>query len=167
MVELVITLSIIAALLTVGIPSFASWIQNSHIRNAAEAIQNGLQLARAEAVRRNTGVRFTLDSVAAGTTGSNWTVQTVNTAEAIQTRPEAEGSRNAAVAVLPSTATTVVFDGLGRATPASTINISNPSGGSCATGGGPMRCLRVVVTAGGQIRMCDTALAATDPRSCS
>lgn len=35
------------------------------------------------------------------------------------------------------------------------------------TGGGPIRCLNVRVSRGGQVRLCDPALASTDTRSCS
>ncbi|MCC6472780.1 MAG: hypothetical protein IT514_03450, partial [Burkholderiales bacterium] len=44
---------------------------------------------------------------------------------------------------------------------------TNPSGGACAADGGPMRCLNVLVSPGGQIKMCDPAVAATgDTRRC-
>ena len=58
LVELMIGITLFAILLTLGAPTFSRWIQSSQIRNSAEAIHNGLMLARAEAVRRNTAVRF-------------------------------------------------------------------------------------------------------------
>ena len=66
-------------LFIMGVPSFKSWIQNTQIRTATEAIQNGLELARAEAVRRNTQVRFQLtssvdNSCALTTASGNWVV---------------------------------------------------------------------------------------------
>jgi type IV fimbrial biogenesis protein FimT len=82
-------------------------------------------------------------------------------------RPSTEGSRNAVVA---ATQSTFIFNGLGRLTTAAdTIAVSNPTGGACATiaaPNGPMRCLNVVVTTGGQIRMCNPAKAGTDPQGC-
>ncbi|MRR49703.1 MAG: prepilin-type N-terminal cleavage/methylation domain-containing protein [Rhodocyclaceae bacterium] len=36
-----------------------------------------------------------------------------------------------------------------------------------STGGGPIRCLNVRVTRGGQVRLCDPAVPSTDTRSCS
>lgn len=62
LVELMIGVTIVGILFIMGVPSFKSWIQNTQIRTATEAIQNGLELARAEAVRRNTQVRFQLTS---------------------------------------------------------------------------------------------------------
>jgi type IV fimbrial biogenesis protein FimT len=183
LVELSIGMAIVALLLLVGMPSFGTWIQNTEIRNAAEAIQNGLQLSRAEALRRNTSVQLVLTSVLGGGVGSDWTISCVTpiadvdgdgiadcpgtgmVPTEIQKRPATEGSRNAAVAAAQST---VVFNGLGRMTTpavAANIVITNPTGGTCATTG-PMRCLSVVVSIGGQVRMCDPALASTDPRGC-
>jgi type IV fimbrial biogenesis protein FimT len=85
----------------------------------------------------------------------------------LQKRSGAEGSPNA---VVNSTVTNVVFNGIGRvsgAGPAALIDITNPSGGQCQDNAGPMRCLRVTVTNGGQVRMCDPAVMDnTDPRFC-
>lgn len=186
LVELLIGLAIIAMLFALGSPAFTSWIQNSQIRTAAEAIQNGLHLARGEAVRRNTSVRFQLTSAvtatcALSTTGGNWVVSLDSPAGAcnsapsdtvapriIQIRSAAEGSPNAAVAAGQSA---IIFNGLGRVTPVPAgdidIDISNPTGGTCATAATDgMRCLRIRVSTGGQIRMCNPILAATDPQGC-
>lgn len=186
LVELLIGLAIIAVLFALGSPAFTSWIQNSQIRTAAEAIQNGLHLARGEAVRRNTSVRFQLTSAvtatcALSTTGGNWVVSLDSPAGAcnsapsdtvapriIQIRSSAEGSPNAAVAAGQAT---IIFNGLGRVTPVPAgdidIDITNPTGGACATAATDgMRCLRIRVSIGGQIRMCNPILAATDPQGC-
>jgi len=178
LVELMVAIVVLAILLAIAGPSFATWMQNSQIRTMSEAVKDGLQLARAEAVRRNAQVRFELmDSLAAtcalATAGPNWIVSMDGAAGAcdstnmaddaapaaprvIQTRSAGDGSRNAVVAASQST---VVFNGLGRVTPAPgadiTINVTNPTGGSCLAASGPMRCLRIVVGASGQIRMCD------------
>ena len=191
LIELFIGIGIAGILLVLALPNFTAWIQNTQIRNAAEAIQNGLQLARTEAVRRNANVQFALTSVAAGGTASDWTVSCVTPvadtdgdglAECpgagvvpteIQTRPSAEGSRNAVVAAAQ---TTFVFSSMGRLTPvpgaAIDIAISNPAGGTCAAAGGTglMRCLSVVVSTGGQVRMCDhlfDGAVPPNPRGCS
>ncbi len=88
----------------------------------------------------------------------------------IQVKPSSEGSTGVTVAADQSA---IIFNGLGRVTPLPgatiNINVSNPSVGTCATvggGGGPVRCLRVAVSAGGQVRMCDPARANTDPVGC-
>lgn len=177
-VELMVGIALLAILLAMGGPSFASWLQNSQIRNASEALKDGIQLARAEAVRRNAQVRFELvDSLtsacALSAAGPNWIVSmdgavgscdSTNMADAampaaprvIQSRAASDGSPNAVVA---ANATSIMFNGLGRVTPTPggdiTIDVTNPNGGACADSSGPMRCLRIVVGAGGQVRMCD------------
>lgn len=177
MVELMIGIVLLAIVLAIGGPSFATWLQNTQIRTMSEAVKDGLQLARAEAVRRNARVRFQLvdvltDSCALSTSGANWVVSmdsaagacaSTNMADAaapaapriVQTRSGSDGSTNAVVAADQSS---IEFNGLGRATALAAnaaIDVTNPSGGACAASSGPMRCLRIVVTPGGQIRMCD------------
>jgi len=163
LIELVIAVVIIGILSALALPSYRDWIQNTQIRTAAESIQNGLQLARAEAVSRNTPVSFTL-------AGNDWTVAVVAPALTIQSKTGAEGSTNAVIAVIPAGQVTTVFTGLGRVTPATavTFNVTNTVGGTCQTDGGTMRCLSVLVSNSGQIRMCDPALAlASNPQGCS
>lgn len=196
LIELMVAIAVFAILLTLGMPSLTTWMQNSQIRTATDAIQNGLQIARGEAVRRNTTVRFQLTdtadnacAIAAANTNTvaTWVVSLDNPAGAcattawdentaappavriLQMRPSAEGTRNA---VVLANQTSVIFNGLGRITPVPaatiTIGVSNPTGGACATIAtpAPMRCLRVEVSTGGQIRLCDPAFAATDPQGC-
>ena len=79
LIELMIGIVVLGILLALGVPTFSRWTQSSQIRNAAEAIHNGLMLARAEAVRRNTTVRFqfvttTTGACALSDTGATWVV---------------------------------------------------------------------------------------------
>ena len=48
LIEMLIGLVILGVLMALGVPSFFAWLQSTQVRNAAESIQNGLQLARAE-----------------------------------------------------------------------------------------------------------------------
>lgn len=187
LIEAMISLAIIAVALTAGIPSFASWLQNLQIRTAAESIKNGLQLAQSEALRRNTPVRFqftsTIDnSCALSMTDANWVVNvgdsTNDPSGQCAASPEAapanivrsssvkEGASNA---VLAAPQSMVIFNGYGKAiNVAGSINIdvTNPKGGACATAGGPMTCMRIVVSSAGQVRMCNPNIAAGTPQGC-
>ena len=93
LIELMVGLAILGVLLAAGAPSFRTWLNNTQIRNAAEAIQNGLQQARAAAVQRNSLVVFTLGA------GSSWTVgcatATATCPAVIESRSSQEGSVNA------------------------------------------------------------------------
>jgi type IV fimbrial biogenesis protein FimT len=172
LVEIAIGLILLALLAALAVPSFRDWIQNAQVRTSTESITEGLQLARAEAVRLNGPVAFTLTN----TTGGAWNIRTLNPTDltalaTTQDRPASE-TRNASVA---ASAATVCFNGLGQQIAAAggvcpvrstvTFDVTNPAGGTCAPGG-PVRCLRVVVRTGGQVRMCDPALPNTDSQSC-
>ena len=167
LIEVLIGFTIIGLLLTLGVPSFTAWLQNLQLRNASESIFNGLQLARANAVQRNKSVTFTM----AGP-DSSWAV-TIDTPSlalsepgTVQTRSAAEGTPNA---VITTTNPTIRFDGLGKTNlpAAATIQVTNPTGGTCASVSGNMRCLNVTVEVGGQIKMCDpNVTTAGDSRKC-
>ena len=185
LIEMLIGLAVLGLLFMVGLPSIAGWLQNTQIRASAEAIQAGLQLARGEALKRNNPVRFQLVSTLTSactlsSTGTNWVVSVSDPAglcdldpsetvapQILQKRAGTEGSANAEVA---ANGTFVVFTGLGRVGTGSNltqIDVTNPRGGTCVAGGGEMRCLRLQLTTGGEVRMCDPAVtAADDPRLC-
>lgn len=189
LVEMLITLAVFALLFAMGLPSMTIWLQNQQIRTSAEGLQAGLQLARAEALRRNVPVRFQLvdtftAACALSNTGTNWIVSLndptglcdvdasdVAAPLTIQKRSGAEGTPNAVVAATngPAAATTVTFNGLGRVSGAGAItqiDVTNTNGGNCQPAG-PMRCMRIAISNGGSPRMCEPAVTDnTDPRFC-
>lgn len=73
LIEVCVVLAIVAILYAQAAPNFSAWIQNAQTRTATESIQNGLQLARAEAIRRNRSVIFWLTSTA-NPQGADWLV---------------------------------------------------------------------------------------------
>jgi type IV fimbrial biogenesis protein FimT len=98
LVELMVTVSVLAILMAVAIPSLSSWVRNARVRTVAEALQTGVRLAQAEAQRRTHTVVFFLtnskDCTTAATAvagGLYWQVRTVpnalltgDVAEAVQ-----------------------------------------------------------------------------------
>jgi len=185
LIELVIGLAIVSMLLVMGLPAFTTYIQNTKLRTAAESFLAGVQSARGEAVRRNAQVQIILtnddadvtnrNTTALSPTGQNWIVRaldpTTGLYDFIEAKAMAEGSAQASapsVQIDGGANSSVTFNGFGTTTlaAAATIAFSNPSGGACAPTG-PMRCMNVVISVGGQARMCDPAVvAATDTRSC-
>ncbi|MCM8594783.1 GspH/FimT family pseudopilin [Accumulibacter sp.] len=186
LIELLVALIITGVLMSVAIPVFTDWLRNTRVRTAAESFQNGLQLARADAVRRNERIGFYLvDTLAGGcalnVAGPNWVVSGDNPAgqcnaapsdtvapRIVQVRSAAEGSASTTIA---ASQTAVVFNGLGRVVPVPaggnvTVDVSSSTGAACLVNGGPVRCLRVVVSTNGLIRMCDPALPVTDTQAC-
>mgnify|MGYP001558473012 FL=1 len=166
LIELMIGLVILGILLMVGLPSYSAWIQNTQIRTAAESILNGMQLARAEAVRRNTNVQLVFGAA------SNWTVSVPGTAEQVQARTSDEGSKNVTVAMTPAGATTITFNALGRvvanADASASITQVKVDVPVAILSAAESRDLSIRVTAGGNVRMCDPdpSVLATDPRFC-
>lgn len=159
-VELLIGLTITSVILAIGVPSFGVWVQNTRIRNGADAVINGMNLARAEAVRRNTAVLFELGS------DSGWEVSVGG--NIIQKRPAADGSEH--ITATPNAgATQVTFNGIGAV-------VSNTDGSASitqvdvqsdiVTEAQGERPLRVVVSLAGSTRMCDPNAPASDTRAC-
>jgi len=168
LIELIVGMVVIAILVSAGAPNLMTWIQNTQLRTAAETLSAGVQLARAEAVRRNTSVFFSLSGTA--NVDSSWTVgctvpSGVDCPATIQSRAGTEGTSRA---VVNANLASVTFTGLGRASIAApmAISITNPTGGTCQPTG-PMRCLDVRVSQGGQILMCNPAFQrSTNPQGC-
>jgi type IV fimbrial biogenesis protein FimT len=169
LIELMIGITVMAIVLALGMPNYSVWIQNTRLRNAAESILNGLQLARSEAVRRNTSVQFTLGA------GSSWTVGCVTASAdcpaAIQSRSTGEGS-STAITVAAADGTPIVFNNFGRMTApvlgagvnSTAINVDVDAAVLSAA---QSRDLRITINVGGNIRMCDPTVAdSTDSRAC-
>jgi type IV fimbrial biogenesis protein FimT len=193
-IEVMVAITLMAILISLGAPSFFTGMQNRQIRTAAESIQNGLQLARTEALRRNRNVKFTMqlatqpyswrvgcdpEDASVDATGNVRCPATIQTWQAAEGAAKAQVAPAQIVAATGAVAATPVFTGdlkftpLGRTTtdtlPGGNLaefQVTNPGGGTCVSGGGEMRCLSVRVTAAGQVRMCDPAVAAGDPRAC-
>lgn len=81
LVELMVVLTIMSVLLLFAVPEFTVWRANSEVHSIAEALQNDLRQAQAEAVRRNRQVAFVLTndtpteanpSFTETVTGNNW-----------------------------------------------------------------------------------------------
>ena len=93
----------------------------------------------------------------------------------IEGKRGAEGSGRAQTEASPvlinSATSSITFNGLGGTTlaAAATFQFTNPSAGNCSSGSpaGPIRCLNVRVSPGGQAKLCDPAIAdASDTRAC-
>ena len=184
LIELMVTISLLAVLVLLAVPAFTAWIRNAQIRSAAEALQGGMRTAQAEALRRNRQVvmAFTNATPASGTTavanGKNWTLQTVaqfgETSDYISGGSIAE--TNSAVTVSTSGGLTAIcFNSSGRLIDNASTGVS---GATCPAPAAVAfniaqtladRALRVIVQPGGQVRMCDPkrpTLSATAPDGC-
>lgn len=182
LIELMIGIALFAIVLMLAFPSFRTMLHNAKLRATADSILAGVQAARVEALKQNQTVEFLLmaedpieadvASFVANGVGPMWAVRVDQGGGAftfVEGRTGLEGSGQSDPAALhvqvaaayPGGVSTIRFDSMGRAPNLGAVNatfdVSNPVGGACKTAGGdePMRCLRIVVTPGGRVRMCD------------
>jgi type IV fimbrial biogenesis protein FimT len=185
LIETMIGLVIVAVLLFAAIPQFSVFLHNQRLRGAAQGLSAGLQLARAEAVKRNARVEMILtnsdpiatlvNSATANVNGVHWIVRQYDPVTLfynfIEGRDGATGTGmfDATPVLTTASVATIPFNNFGRTnlTAQVTITLTNPSLGTCAPSG-KVRCLNILVPVGGQVRMCDpdSSLAAADTRRC-
>lgn len=173
-IEIAIVMVIMSVLVAMALPGFSEWVANQKVRTAAESMLDGLQVARAEAIRRNVYTQFVL------TTASGWEAIAITAPSPavgmgcsetgkLETRSAAEGSSSVTVAITSPTATRITFTPMGWTLrdlidctgndPIQQIDLAAP---------GSPRPLRIVINpGGGGIRLCDPALPAGDPRGCT
>lgn len=189
LIELVVTITLLGILVALSLPTFTAWIRNSQVRTVAEALQNGVRTAQAEAVRRNRQVVLSFTNatpapptaapwaVAAG--GKNWWAQTVaqfgETAEFARAGSLADVASGVGITATPA-ATAICFNSNGRLVANAAPGVP---GASCDAPVALLRFdisqtsadrpLRVTVAAGGQVRICDPnrpTLSSTSPDGC-
>ena len=189
LIEIAVVMLIFAILLTQAGPAFSTWLHNQQIRTASEALQNALQLARSEALRRNRPVMFWLTS-AANPQAADWLVGCsnpvgagavpeaagdcpgVNTANAVPANaPPVNWIRRASatdmqvpwpqVVTTPAGSAVLTFNSLGMVTANldGTPSITQIDISDPTMAAKNARPLRVTVS-GGNVRMCDPSLAA-------
>lgn len=162
LIELIIAIAVMSILLLLAFPNFSIWVQNTQIRTAGEAILSGMQLARAEAIRRNTSVELQMDAA------SGWTARVVSPAAVIQSRTAQEGTSTAVVTTTPAGSNKVTFNGFGSliANTDGSATITEIKIDSISIPAADSRQLCVVVRTGGNVRMCDPQTVAPDTRTC-
>lgn len=181
LIELLIAIAITGVLLALGLPEFNTYLANTRLRTAAGVFVSSMQTAKAAAAARNQPVQLILtatpnpanlaDAVAA-TSAIGWMVRTVDLLTYIDGKSLIEGGRGTqAQVVLTGSVSGVTFTALGGTTlgAAATFAFTNPEGGACVTDSpaGPMRCLNVIVSTTGRVKLCDPAVAVPDTRACT
>jgi len=192
-IEIAVTLVVLGMLLATAVPSMTAWMRNAKLRNQAESLQNGLQQARNEAVRRNRPITFYMvDNGASTALNNSCTVSASGASWVVSVRDP--GSACAAAPTNTSTDATnplIVAKRLGNdgsagvsvsglaadgSTAASSVTfdaLGRRSGNlvrivvSYASAQTDDRPLRVDITPAGMVRSCDPLITSTsDPRRC-
>ena len=187
LIELMVTITLLAILLSLAVPAFNSWVRNSKMRSTADALQNGLRTAQTEALRRSRQTVFWLTNSATpqstGATatgnGANWAISIAK----FMTEPVAFGESgvlgDTSSGVVVTGPSAVCFNSIGRLVTNADTGVS---GGDCAATAIPAvydvtlpnfvagtdRRLRLLVATGGQVRMCDPdkTLSSSTPDGC-
>ena len=182
LLEMMVSLAILAIVLAVAIPSMQSWVQNQRLYNLSESLLNGIKTAQMEAVKSNMPVTFWMvsslnaDCSLYASGSPSWIVGTqANLPEGV-TNPTNECSENfiqknegiksdgVAISITPNNANCLAFNGFGQ--------VFN-TGATCATQitsidlsvADTNRKIRITLT-GGAIGTCNPDIASTDARGC-
>lgn len=182
LIELMFAVVLLGVLTALAVPTFNGYVRNSQVRAATGSIENGLKLARAEAMRRSRTVVFYLTNanpaagVNANANGVNWVIETVPRIGGEDPEFVQSGRwRDSAPLTSVTGPTAVCFGALGS--PLTNFTALSGRGITCntatlpvynitATGGD--RPLRVRVNASGHARWCDPArtFSSTNPDGC-
>ncbi|MDP1647410.1 MAG: GspH/FimT family pseudopilin [Rubrivivax sp.] len=193
LVELMIAIALLALLMALAAPSFSTWIRNAQVRTMSQNLATGMRVAQSEAVRRNRQVVFFLTNAQPGlaataaANGVNWVIRWIPmpgdtvTAAAPANEPFVQGGAISDVGggVGITGPAAVCFNAQGRRV-AATAAATGVTGAVCTVDAdvplasyalertGASRALRVTVSLGGQVRMCDPArtLSADAPDGC-
>jgi type IV fimbrial biogenesis protein FimT len=182
LIEMMVTVVLLAILMALAYPAMSEWVRNSRIRTVADALQNGLRLAQTEALRRSRQTVFSLtadtnpaDGLTAVANGANWSVNFVpllTGEENDTTFIEGGGLTGLAPDVRITGPATLCFNSLGRvvdnATPGTGVACTASAAAYNITIPNADRPMRVLVALGGQVRLCDPAktLSGTHPDGC-
>ncbi|MDN4587477.1 type II secretion system protein GspH [Xenophilus aerolatus] len=186
LIELMVTVTLLGVLVLLAMPSMAAWIRNNKVRTVADALENGLRVAQVEATRRSRQVVFVLTnsptpatSLTAVANGGYWATKTIrlttgssDTADFIES-----GTLSGTAANVQITGPAALcFSALGRVVVNTNTGVTGASCNVTASAaqydiqldGPDARPLRVLVSLGGQVRMCDPAktLSSTHPDGC-
>ncbi|HEY8975914.1 MAG TPA: prepilin-type N-terminal cleavage/methylation domain-containing protein [Burkholderiaceae bacterium] len=187
LIELMVTVALIAILLVVAIPAYGTWTADAHVRAAAESLTNAIRLTQATAVAKGRTSLFALTTDAQPSVNSAPAAYAPNWFATLNVLGGSDETKASLGLILKSTEGTqhrvtisgpalVCFNALGRQT--SLAAAANSLSTACTAGdpavfqvsrdAGASRYFKVLVYAGGRVRMCDAAkaISSADPDGC-
>jgi type IV fimbrial biogenesis protein FimT len=164
LIELLVTLTVLVIILFFSVPLFTTWNQNTRVRSAAESLQNAVRLAQSTAVSTNGDVvlRLTTDDVPGADSdrannGLNWVL--LDTADNVFQVKGDEAFGDVTMTPPEDFEGEITFLRLGQNDLVETAAFEFTAIGADKT-------LRVLVTPGGRVRMCDPDRGSDDPQGC-
>lgn len=134
LIELMVTLAIVAILASIAAPSFQSLIAGQRVRGAASDLASALTLTRSEAIKRN--VNATLTSAAGTDWESGWSITAASTT--VLTQAPLRG------VIIGASATTVTYNRSGRLNSADPVSFEVADATAASTVA--PRCVSIGVT---------------------
>ena len=153
LIELMITLFIIAITAAIAVPSYKTFIDNNKVKNAAMQLQSGLMYARSEAIKRNEAIYLVPSGGSSTGWANGWSITTsvkshadckADAEDCLKIIPAASG-----VKVVNAAPTEITYNKQGRTTSATfelcdedneatkrTITISSTGASKVTQGGG-------------------------------
>ncbi len=148
LLELLISLSIMAILVSIASPNFTYWIGSLSVKNNSENVYAGITSARAEALKSNQVVEFQL-----GDRGS-WQIVNADTNTLLK-KNNIQNSDTITFSTEPNSTTVLSFDGFGKLVPnqdgsdsITKISLQSTFGDTKVTGA------EIRVTNGGALNLC-------------
>lgn len=187
LIELMVTVALIAILLVVAIPAYGTWTADAHVRAAAESLTNAIRLTQATAVAKGRTSLFALTADAQPSVNSAPAANSPNWFATLNVLGGSDETKASLGLILKSTEGTqhrvtisgpalMCFNALGRQTSlaaaASSLSTActagDPAVFQVSRSVGASRYFKVLVYAGGRVRMCDAAkaISGTDPDGC-
>jgi type IV fimbrial biogenesis protein FimT len=183
LIELMVTITLIAILMLLAIPAFGTWSADARVRSTAESLQNALRMAQLTAVARSRPTVFALTNAtpaanaAPVANGRNWYIEALPMADEDEDKVTDSFIQGATVAgqygVTIAGPASLCFNSLGRQVtktltkPSTTCTAptddntvttkSDTLGTYTVSKAGASRRLLVRVYLGGRVRMCDAA----------
>lgn len=138
-IELMVTLAILAIMMGLGVPSFRAFINSQRVKSATSELMTTLVIARSEAIKRNTAVAIT------PTDAANWAKGWAAAAGATTLHTQAEVQN-----ITTTTFTDSVCATAGSVATISYANTGRPATASCfkfeAASSSTIRCVSVDLT---------------------
>jgi len=186
-IELMVTVALIAILLVMTIPAYGTWTADARVRAVAESLTNAIRQSQSTAVARGRTSLFALTADPRPAVGSLPASNSPNWLAALNVLGGSDETRASLGLILQSTEATqhqvaisgpalVCFNALGRQTSlsasanslAASCTAADPAVYQVSRSAGTSRSFNVLVYAGGRVRMCDAAkaISAANPDGC-
>lgn len=185
LLEILIALTIFLGLFALAVPNFRTAVQNNHIRSSADSLLSGVRLAKSEAMKNNSRIRFFLvssldNTCSLSSSGRYWIVSKDSPAGACDSAPSSAvapriiqkgqiSDVSSNLVVNGSARSQLTFNGQGFVTtnPDSTFSLMDIAVSSGKLTTSEQTTYKVIVSNAGRIKMCRPSLPAGDPKSCS